>query len=320
MDSIERMEQILVMIEAHPQGIAVQDLADGCGVSWGTLKQDLMVLSSSVENVIPLFTDQDERADDDEENLFLPEVKWFMTPANRPYTPVHLNVREALGVLRTLELIQKENALKEGLKQKILSGFDLGEDKYRYIKGDFAPLEPIQGDTFPLIENAIRKELRVTAFFNGREITVDPLGIVYYSRLRYWYFVARQGETIKTYRLSNIQDLRETREPFDYPEGFSLKAWFEPRWGMEYGELIRIKVRFINRSQTIAKVRKDVAHRTSKITTQEDGSIIFQDDIIGVNEFITWVLGFGTAAEILEPPELRALILKRVRETLENYS
>jgi len=89
---------------------------------------------------------------------------------------------------------------------------------------------------------------------------------------------------------------------------------------MEYGDLIPVKVRFLNRAQTLAKVRKDVAHRTtSELTTLEDGSLLFQDSIIGVNEFITWILGFGSAAEILEPMELRALILKRVRETLGNY-
>lgn len=155
--------------------------------------------------------------------------------------------------------------------------------------------------------------------FNGRKITVDPLGIVYYSRLRYWYLAARQGGIIKTYHLNNVQEVQETNEPFVYPEGFSLKGWFGPRWGMEYGELIRVKVRFLNRAQTLAKVRKDVAHRASELTTLEDGAILFQDSIIGSNEFITWVLGFGSAAEILEPVELRELILNRVRETLQNY-
>ena len=155
--------------------------------------------------------------------------------------------------------------------------------------------------------------------FNGRKITVDPLGIVYYSRLRYWYLAARQGDIIKTYHLNNIQEVHETNEAFVYPEGFSLKTWFGPRWGMEYGDLIGVKVRFLNRAQTWAKVRKDVAHRTSELAVLEDGSLLFQDNIIGVNEFITWVLGFGSAAEILEPIELRELILKRVRETLGNY-
>jgi len=320
MDSIERMRKIMALIEAHPEGICGGALADGCGVPWGTMRQDLKVLVSSIENPIPLYTDCDEGNSEEEEDLFLPEVKWFMAATQKRYTPIHLTVREAVEVLATLDFLQEDNTLKEGLRRKILSGFNLGEEEsYRYIKGELKPLAPIQGEIFSIIENAIRSNRRVTILFNSRRITVDPLGIVYYSRLRCWYLAARQENLIKTYHLNNVQEVHTSREQFSYPDDFSLKGWFGPRWGMEYGELTRVKVRFLNRSQTLAKVRKDVAHRSSEISTLEDGSILFQDDIIGVNEFITWILGFGSAAEILEPLEFRDLILKRIRETLGNY-
>lgn len=320
MNSIDRMRKIMALIEAHPEGLAGIDLANACGVPWGTMRQDLKVLASSIENPFPLYTDHDE-GNDDEKELFEPEVKWFLAAAEKRYTPIHLNIREGIGILSIIDCLQEENALKEGLKQKILSGFDLEEEgTYRYIKGELMPLEPIQGKTFPLIEDAIRETRRVRFLFNSREVSVDPLGIVYYSRLRYWYLVARQGEVIKTYHLNKVQEVSKTSEAFVYPDGFSLKDWFGPRWGMEYGDSLRVKVRFLNRSQTLAKVRKDVAHRSSELTILEDGSMLFQDEIVGVNEFITWVLGFGSAAEILEPIELRQLILKRIRETLKNYT
>lgn len=321
MDSIERMEKIMTFIESHPDGVSGRELADACGVPWGTMKQDLKTLAFSAETSIPLFTDHDEADDNYGEGLFQPDVKWFMATTEKHYTPIHLNVREAVAVLGTLDFLQEENALKEGLRGKILSGFDLGEEEtYRHIKGEFRPLEPIKGKLFPLIENATRNNQRLTIVFNGRVMTVDPLGIVYYSRLRHWYLVARHGDIIKTFHMNNIQEVKETCELFIYPEEFSLKEWLEPRWGMEYGEVFHVKVCFINRSQTLAKVRKDVAHRSSKLTTLEDGSLLFEDNIIGVNEFVTWVLGFGSAAEILEPEELRELILERVSETLKNYS
>ncbi len=321
LNSIERMGKIMALLEAHPEGLTGRTLANGCGVPWGTMKQDLKVLASSVENSFPLYTDHDEGEDYDEEDLFQPEVKWFMAAAKKRYTPVYLNVHEAVGVLGTLDFLQEENALKESLRQKILSGFELEEEEiFRYIKGGLTPLEPIHGNTFPAIEDAILKNQRISLEFNGREITLDPLGIVYYSRLRCWYLVARQGEMFKTYHFRNIREVKLTKESFIYPEGFSLKGWFGPRWGMEYGDLIQVKVRFSNRSQTAAKLRKDVAHRASQLTTLEDGSILFEDEIIGVNEFLTWVLGFGSAAEILEPEEFRELMLNRIRETLGNYA
>ncbi|AFM39966.1 hypothetical protein Desaci_0920 [Desulfosporosinus acidiphilus SJ4] len=319
MDMIERLEKIMALIETHPEGLTGKALSEACGVPWGTMKQDLRVMAFSPEN-FPLYTDHDESADESGEDLLNPEVKWFLGTAGKQYTPVHLNIREALEVLGALEFLQEETSLKERLKQKILSGFDLGnEETYRCIKGDFTPLEPIKGEIFACIEKAIQTSQQLLITFNGRVVTVDPLGIVYYSRLRKWYLVARQGDVIKNYNLNNINKVSKSNSLFVYPEGFSLKTWFGPRWGVEYGELIKVKVRFLNRSQTLAKVRKDVAHRTSKLTLQEDGSLIFEDDIIGVNEFVNWILGFGSAAEILEPVELRKLVLKHICKTLENY-
>jgi predicted DNA-binding transcriptional regulator YafY len=320
MDMIERLEKIMALIEAHPEGLSGKALSEACGVPWGTMKQDLKVLVFSPDYSIPLYTDHDESHDESGEDLLSPDVKWFLGSLEKRFTPVHLNVREAVGVLGALEILQEENAIKESLKQKILTGFDLGDEEiYRYIKGEFTPLEPIRGEVFACIEKAIHVNRQLLISFKGRDITVDPLGIVYYSRLRKWYLVSRQGETIKNYNLNNIIDVREKNELFVYPEGFSLKEWFSPRWGMEYGDLIKVKVRFLNRSQTLLKLRKDVAHRASQLKTLEDGSVLFEDNIIGVNEFIHWILGFGSAAEILEPTELRKLILEHIRRTLENY-
>jgi predicted DNA-binding transcriptional regulator YafY len=67
-------------------------------------------------------------------------------------------------------------------------------------------------------------------------------------------------------------------------------------------------------------MKKDVAHRKCRLTKEESGSILFEDEIIGKNEFIAWVLGFGSAAEVLEPPELREDILRRIQEALDRYT
>lgn len=88
---------------------------------------------------------------------------------------------------------------------------------------------------------------------------------------------------------------------------------------MEYGEPFEVKVRFSNRSQTISKLKKDIAHREARITEEENGSVLFEDRIIGKNEFIAWILGFGSAPEALEPLALRKEILRRIQEALARY-
>jgi len=67
MESIQRMVNILAFMEAHPQGISVQELVAGCNIPYETLCQDLKTLSLSSDYRLPFYTDQDEAEDKDKD-------------------------------------------------------------------------------------------------------------------------------------------------------------------------------------------------------------------------------------------------------------
>ncbi|KLU59849.1 hypothetical protein CEB3_c39830 [Peptococcaceae bacterium CEB3] len=320
MDSVLRVERILALIEAK-QGICGQALADACGVPWSLLEKDLKTILLDLDHPIPLYTDADEMAEESADRLS-PETRWFLETAQRSNVPVHLTVGEFLQILEALDFIQQKQTRGVTLKEKISAGLDLApEGNHRYIKGSLAPLQRIDAEILLTLESALNRRRKISFAFNAQIVMAVPLGVVYYSRLRQWYLAVGSGEIIKTYNLSKIRDLRITAEPFIYPEGFSLRNWLAPRWGMEFGETLDVKVRFMNRSQTLAKVRKDVAHRSCVLREEEGGqSLIYEDTIIGKNEFLAWILGFGSAAEILEPAELRQEIISRVKECLAHYA
>lgn len=318
MESLERIEKILAILEVSPQGLSGQELADVCGVPWLTMQEDLQALDAG-DAWVPLYSDHDESDDEIGEDIFQPQVKWFLQKGYERYSLVRLNICEALGALNALEFLPEKSLDKSRLKEKILTGFDLArQESYRLVKGNMSPLQPIP-EGFPLIEAAIIKENKLQVQWNDRTLKVEPLGLIYYSKLRHWYLVAREQGVIKNYNLANIKEMELLSEEFAYPDGFSLKEWFKYRWGTEYGEPIQVKVKFLDRSQTIAKVKKDVAHRTSRLTIQNNGSLLFEDTIIGENEFIAWILGFGSTAEVLEPIEMRQAIRERIREALARY-
>jgi predicted DNA-binding transcriptional regulator YafY len=339
MISVEHLEKIIALLLVHSQkGITVSELADACGVPLGILQQDLKAILNSSELQLPIYTDQDEAygegprdSDSDESTgeedldseafLLKPHVRWYLLEREGVNPLIHLNTEEGLAILGALSLL-KDSPEKDLLHEKILANFPLEkESSSRYIKGNMAPLHPIDPELFSLIESAVLQERRVVISYKGKEeeIFLEPLGLAYYSRLRCWYLVAQQAGIVKTFHLNKILYASIRKEKFTYPEGFSLKRWFAPRWGMEYGEPFEVKVRFFNRSQTISKLKKDVAHRDSRLTEEEDGAVLFEDRIIGKNEFIAWVLGFGSSAEVLEPLELREEILGRIQETLKRY-
>jgi Predicted transcriptional regulator len=316
-----RMETILTMVEANP-GITGQRIVDACAVPWSIIKKDLETMLLSTENHIPLYTDQDDdvMTDDDIVIEFTPETKWFLDTYNRNNNPLHLTLGEAFQVLSSVYIDEKHPKLLS-LRQKILNSLDLdNQGTFRYIKGSMTPVIDADEEVLLLIEQAISRRRQIGFAYNLLTITAIPLGLVYYSRLRQWYLAAINDSIIKTFNISKIQDIKEIPKTFVYPSDFSLKDWLAPRWGMEFGDPLKVKVRFINRAQTIAKVRKDVAHRQCKLTEENGGeSLLYEDIIIGRNEFLAWVLGFGSAATVLEPVDLRDEIIVRIKDTLGNY-
>ncbi|MFZ3132036.1 MAG: WYL domain-containing protein [Desulfosporosinus sp.] len=316
-----RMETILTMVEANP-GITGQRIVDACAVPWSIIKKDLETMLLSTENHIPLYTDQDEdgMTDDDIVIEFTPETKWFLDTYNSKLSPLHLTVGEAFQILSSVYIDEKHPKLLS-LRQKILNSLDLdNQGTFRYIKGSMTPVIDVDEEVLLLIEQAISRRRQIGFAYNLLTITAIPLGLVYYSRLRQWYLAAINDSIIKTFNISKIQDIKEIPKTFVYPSDFSLKDWLAPRWGMEFGDPLNVKVRFINRAQTIAKVRKDVAHRQCKLTEENGGeSLLYEDTIIGRNEFLAWILGFGSAATVLEQVDLRDEIIVRVKATLGNY-
>ena len=321
MDPHLRMEKILAVIEANP-GISGQEIAVICALPWAVILQDLATMLLNTENPIPLYTDADGDSllDDDAEGDIKPGTKWFLDTSTRKHLPLHLTVGEALQVLDLAYVDEKHPKLRS-LQQKVLASLDLDhQGTYRYVKGRMAPAAGVDHEVLLPLEQAITGRRQISFTYKSHPATADPLGLVYYSRLRQWYLVALANGICKTFNLSKIQEIKQLTKTFLYPEGFSLRAWLAPRWGMEFGDPLPVKVRFLDRSQTIAKVRKDVAHRHCILTEENGGkTLLYEDTVIGKNEFVAWILGFGSAAEVLEPLELRNEIIARVKAALANY-
>ena len=51
----------------------------------------------------------------------------------------------------------------------------------------------------------------------------------------------------------------------------------------------------------------------------EDGGIVYETTVSGREEFNRWILGFGPAAEILEPQSARREIRKILDSAYQNY-
>ena len=66
-------------------------------------------------------------------------------------------------------------------------------------------------------------------------------------------------------------------------------------------------------------MREAVWHRSQRLTERGDGGVDLAVTVAGIVEIQSWILSWGGAAEVLEPPELREAIATSVRRAAERY-
>lgn len=174
----------------------------------------------------------------------------------------------------------------------------------------------------------------------GEPEIVSPLGTIYYWVLDAWYLVSEAdpksrwmrralpppscGEgshrNLQLWRLDRIKSLSVTDIPFTYPQDFDLHALFADRWGLQGGDRMHVRVRFYNDFNVVNRVRAETAHRQNRVLREEpDGTWIYEDDVVGFDDFRMWLRSFGASAEVLEPESLRAAMRESALKMLERY-
>lgn len=155
----------------------------------------------------------------------------------------------------------------------------------------------------------------------AREIELHPLGIVYYWVLDKWYLTAESKNGIRTYVIDQILHLDLEEEYFERKTDFDLKAYYESSWGIyRCSAPTKVKVRFYRKYATLQRVREELKDREHCSIEEDEDGLILTEDVDGIEEIAVWLRGFGSSAEVLEPPELRDKMRGEWARMLELYS
>ncbi|MDX6645122.1 MAG: proteasome accessory factor [Miltoncostaeaceae bacterium] len=170
------------------------------------------------------------------------------------------------------------------------------------------------------IEAAIsrRKTIRFTYYTIGRddrsEREVDPYSLLYWGG--HWYVVghSHEREAIRVFRLSRIEGriAFATRADHDFPSprDFDL-AHYRDRapWQLEGpGASARILL-----TPTIAWWVEQMFGDYGSVEMRADGSGEYATAYGNQREIVSWILGLGPEAEVLEPPELREAVIETLQ-------
>lgn len=160
-----------------------------------------------------------------------------------------------------------------------------------------------------------RREIRMTydSVFDGKHIALTLR--VYHLTYRYhaWYAIghASEHDAVRTFHMGRVVTARILDSTYVIPEDFCVDDYFGNAWRMIRGETeYDVVIRF---SPVVARSVAAVEwHSTQRTVWEDDGSLIYRVRVAGLSEICSWVLGYGAAAEVLEPPRLRAEMQSRL--------
>jgi predicted DNA-binding transcriptional regulator YafY len=248
----------------------------------------------------------------------------YSLPADAYYLPlVALSGQELAALSACLAVLGDRFAYSQPLRLALLS---LAQGRPELIAdAEVPPLTVVPeadapATVLPKLQAAIAERKTVSfayyAISRDQELvrTVDPYGLQLVAGE--WYLIGRchlRGAE-RTFRLSRIRSrvTHATRAPHDFapPADFDLSAYRDrPAWRLaEPKGTARIHV-----SPGMAWwVEAHWAH-CGRIETQSDGAIVFETAYADARPLLSWVLGLGEAAELLEPVELRDRLSSQLR-------
>lgn len=132
-----------------------------------------------------------------------------------------------------------------------------------------------------------------------------------------WYLIARpaDGDLPHTYRVARFGSLRMIDINADVPADFDLHAYFGDAWGVYRGEKsYEVEVAFSR--EAAALVTETTWHHTQKVHRHKDGTATLTFQVDGLEEILWWVLAWSGRARVINPPQLRELVLEQLRAAM----
>jgi len=172
-----------------------------------------------------------------------------------------------------------------------------------------------------IMTGLLREErLRVTHGSVARyqkPFVLEPLTLVIYKKGLYLAGYSHHHNGIRTFSLDGFRDVDWVRgDRFEYPVDYHPSKLAEGAFGLITGPRTRVRIFF---DEKVARfVRRRQWHPTQEIK-RVPGGIELTMEVSGTVELVSWALGFGDKAEVLEPGSLRDQVAAELQRADARY-
>lgn len=186
-----------------------------------------------------------------------------------------------------------------------------------------------QQEIMQKIETAVYEKLKIKITYaiseesKNNTVVFNPAGLVYYKHDGFWYLVGFEEQKFykpEIIRIDRITGVLFEQKKAEIPEGFQIESFFKNRWGMDAGEEVKVKIRFLPEANVIEKAQRELKARGFRgLKFLEDGSLLWEDKVTGVSDLLFWLRSFGSSVEVIEPRELRREMVESIKRLMKVY-
>jgi proteasome accessory factor B len=317
-DRLARLTRVVSLLRAHPDGMAIKDIAKRIDVSVRTVYRDL----NAIEGEIGIAVWSDDRRWGLAADEFLPPLKLTLDEAMAVVLSARLMVRyadkydpdlasafEKLGqvlpaalaehVARTLDVLSRHPTDERFSRHVHLLTKAWAER--RIVSLDYEPARYGPGST--------PRSARVRPYLIEPSLQTHALYLVGFDETR---------GAIRTFKIERIRDVSLTPESFDPPEAGMVEGMFERAWDIIADqEPVEVVLRFS--PDVAARVQEARWHPSQHVEVEADGSLLWRATVAGTIEIRLWVLSWGADVEVLTPDALRDDVAATSERMLARY-
>jgi predicted DNA-binding transcriptional regulator YafY len=185
-----------------------------------------------------------------------------------------------------------------------------------WMSRDYEPWQP----TIHALRQCIVEGRCARILYHGRTSKQETDRVVepYALTLQWgtWYLVGycRLRSDLRTFRIDRIRDVASVDDCFTVPRDFSLQDYIDRtmRYELPYSVVVHL-------APNVAESVKDAHRHWMEFTDHADGSATARFGVADLGWVCGWVLSYGAAARVIEPPELRDRVRAAAEGALQRY-
>lgn len=152
----------------------------------------------------------------------------------------------------------------------------------------------------------------------SRNARLGPLAMLLGEGRQYLVAFSEYAQDMRLFALAGLQRIEMTEDVFERPEDFDLGAWMQRSFGIWQEEVYDVVWRFT--PETAADARQYLFHATQIMTNEPDGSLTMSFRAGGLREMCWHLFRWGHHVRVLQPAELRELLLDHAIELTAHHS